>query len=801
MQICLFGLVVLLSSFRQSLGLDTEVLITPSAAVEAEVESHHGASAKLMRLHSQRGNTQHPRRQRKVGTAMQAELQASPDNKSAPPNRTMAKALHLPPLKRCFELPGYNLGAPKHDPAGTWIRGVETFKDCQASCTPFSRGNLASLGVATMLKGIADREHPVHNGNDGSMASFVDSKVSKNPWWQVDLGTRMSIGKLVLENRADACKSVLFSGDECGQSVKESSKATGAVLGISNEPPCGSEKGCKGQVCGKIQKLKEDAQSYTVDCRGKIGKYVYIILPGSKRKLTFHELEIYQASMAQNLKASSSGAFQNSVADHGNDGKTSTGVTTLQQKNPWWQVVLPEKRSVGGVILHNRPDQCASQLFAGEKCTHEYPAGAFAKSDQGALVGVSNKSCHTRTEQEKAERTACSGQICGHITRSNLPQTGHRYEVDCFGATGKYVWVELPGAHRVLNFQELEVYPPAQATDLAWNGKATLSSADDDKGVQCSADHALEGRLKPSTGCLLTEAEKNPWWQVDLGRNVRVGRIVLDNVKGKCASRFFNGHSCSHEYLKGDFDGDDQGARVGVALKPFTSANISTKDTYPESCGVISESNKKGEGHRYGIDCRGAVGRYVYVWLPGDRRVLNLERIEVYQEGCRQAIFKNSGTKKTCLNYAGYNTWETIHSGSASTVSSAICNPPRGIPGLPGQVGRDGTDGPVGPSGRVGAPGVPGRSGPGGTDGSHGTSGTPGTANLDGEAEKADDYITNRDVAISSVFFVLLTAIAFYVVDKRVKELASFATPQDDSLKPDGAKKKEEEQIEEEDAG
>jgi len=232
-----------------------------------------------------------------------------------------------------------------------------------------------------------------------------------------------------------------------------------------------------------------------------------------------------------------------------------------------------------------------------------------------------------------------------------------------------------------------------------------------------------------------------------------------------------------------------------VSLTPFSPTQT------VEDCGTIKESNEKGSGHQYTIDCRGKVGRFVYITLPGKSRVLNLDVVEVYQEGCRQIVYEESATGKTCLQYSDFSTTEILSSArfTLSAISSAICNPPRGLPGSPGGRGGIGEPGVGGKAGLQGENGTSGENGTHGEPGAEGPPGAPGAHNEQGEPESSDDYVTQLEFGIADGVIVTLAAIACIIVSGKVDELRVL-TPKPTSTVNYKKDKKEEEEEEEAEA-
>ncbi|HEX3147462.1 MAG TPA: PVC-type heme-binding CxxCH protein [Gemmataceae bacterium] len=107
------------------------------------------------------------------------------------------------------------------------------------------------------------------------------------------------------------------------------------------------------------------------------------------------------------------------------------------------------------------------------------------------------------------------------------------------GALGRFVRVELPGKQRTLTLAEVEVY--SDGKNVALKKKATQSSTSHG-GV---ASRAVDGNKSPSYNdggqTHSNEGEDNPWWEVDLGREVPIERIEIYNrVDGALGSRLNN---------------------------------------------------------------------------------------------------------------------------------------------------------------------------------------------------------------------------------------------------------------------
>jgi putative heme-binding domain-containing protein len=95
------------------------------------------------------------------------------------------------------------------------------------------------------------------------------------------------------------------------------------------------------------------------------------------------------------------------------------------------------------------------------------------------------------------------------------------------GTPARYVRIELPGKGRTLTLAEVEVF--AGGTNVARGGRATQKNTSHGG----DAARAIDGDTNPVYGSgTQTHSEENtnaPWWEVDLGREHAVERIVIHN--------------------------------------------------------------------------------------------------------------------------------------------------------------------------------------------------------------------------------------------------------------------------------
>jgi putative heme-binding domain-containing protein len=98
---------------------------------------------------------------------------------------------------------------------------------------------------------------------------------------------------------------------------------------------------------------------------------------------------------------------------------------------------------------------------------------------------------------------------------------------DSTGVVGRYVRVELPGKQRTLTLAEVEVMSGGK--NVARSGKATSSSWAFEGGAHRGIDGNTSGEFSKGGSTHSLENERDPWWEVDLGREVPVEAITIYN--------------------------------------------------------------------------------------------------------------------------------------------------------------------------------------------------------------------------------------------------------------------------------
>ncbi|XP_039456256.1 uncharacterized protein LOC120433656 [Oreochromis aureus] len=239
--------------------------------------------------------------------------------------------------------------------------------------------------------------------------------------------------------------------------------------------------------------------------------------------------------------------------------------------DPWWRVDLARVYTIGAVVITN--------------------SAGFENRLDGAEIWIGKSANFSDPERER----------CAVI--SHIP-SGETFYFPCSSIEGRYVTVFLPGSGKVLNLCEVEVYYGYPLSNVALKGEATQSST----LSFATASKAIDGRRISfySNGfCSHTaEDETDPWWRVDLQRSFTITAVKVTNRGDCCAERL-----------------DGAEIRIGNSLENNGNNN--------PRCASISHI-KAGKTYTYRCDGGSMEGRFVNVFLPGQKKTLTLCEVEVY---------------------------------------------------------------------------------------------------------------------------------------------------------------------------
>jgi hypothetical protein len=94
-------------------------------------------------------------------------------------------------------------------------------------------------------------------------------------------------------------------------------------------------------------------------------------------------------------------------------------------------------------------------------------------------------------------------------------------------ATARFVRIELPGKTKILHLAEVQVFSGGE--NVALKGTATQSSTDYEGPAKLANDGNTDGKYYDSKSVCHTKQEDNPWWEVDLGADKLLDKIVVWN--------------------------------------------------------------------------------------------------------------------------------------------------------------------------------------------------------------------------------------------------------------------------------
>ena len=95
------------------------------------------------------------------------------------------------------------------------------------------------------------------------------------------------------------------------------------------------------------------------------------------------------------------------------------------------------------------------------------------------------------------------------------------------GTTGRYVRIELPGRRRVLTLAEVEVISGGK--NVARQGKASQINVGFGGVAKRAIDGNKSGRYNDGGQTHTTDNSRNPWWEVDLGKEFPIESIAIWN--------------------------------------------------------------------------------------------------------------------------------------------------------------------------------------------------------------------------------------------------------------------------------
>ncbi|ROL51274.1 Fucolectin-1 [Anabarilius grahami] len=196
------------------------------------------------------------------------------------------------------------------------------------------------------------------------------------------------------------------------------------------------------------------------------------------------------------------------VAQHAVDGNRDSThgkgscTHTNAEFNPWWRVDLGNVYSVSNITITNRGDCCKERL-------------------KGAQIRIGNSLANNGNNNA--------------LVATVLTVLGATETFSFEPVNGRYVNIYLPGNNEILTLCEVEVF----AGNLALGATAVQSTTYPQSGAQ----NAVDGNRNPifsRQSCSATNADRNPWWRVDLLEVYKITRVSITN-RGDCCAERING--------------------------------------------------------------------------------------------------------------------------------------------------------------------------------------------------------------------------------------------------------------------
>jgi hypothetical protein len=192
---------------------------------------------------------------------------------------------------------------------------------------------------------------------------------------------------------------------------------------------------------------------------------------------------------------------------------------------PMWQPVhIVETASA----LSNAPDLSFKKLDDGSLLV----GGTVPKTDVYVVKAKTAASGVTAFRLETIPDESLPGKSAGRAGSGNFvltrfSVTAQDAEKQGQNASARFVRIELPGKTKILHLAEVQVMSGGE--NVALKGTASQSSTDYEGPAKLATDGNTDGRYYESKSVCHTKQEDNPWWEVDLGAEKPLDKIVVWN--------------------------------------------------------------------------------------------------------------------------------------------------------------------------------------------------------------------------------------------------------------------------------
>lgn len=225
-----------------------------------------------------------------------------------------------------------------------------------------------------------------------------------------------------------------------------------------------------------------------------------------------------QAALQQEISA-----LEKALHNPGSDPSAVAGLAEWEKglAATTWHVLQPEElEAASGATLAAEPD--GSVLAAGAKAeTDEYTLAADSPIERITAL---------RLELLADERLgAHAGPARTHNLVLNELSLTSEDGAGSLTRRGRYVRLEIPGKDRFLHVAEVQVFDAAGENNLARSGTATQSTTGHGGEAQHGIDGNTDGNFHAGTTTHTANFDISPWWEVDLGAEHDLSRIVVWN--------------------------------------------------------------------------------------------------------------------------------------------------------------------------------------------------------------------------------------------------------------------------------
>jgi hypothetical protein len=189
--------------------------------------------------------------------------------------------------------------------------------------------------------------------------------------------------------------------------------------------------------------------------------------------------------------------------------------TNVRVRGPWTVLGVERAQSTGGVVLKPQPD--GALLATGQNP----PTATYTLTVPGPLKGITAFRLEALTDPSLPKNGP------GRSLPGNAVLTSFQVCTAAAIPKGRFVRIRLAGTKRFLHLAEVQVFHAG--TNIAPSGHASQSSTAFEGRAELAIDGNTEGHYFNGRSVSHTELTDNPWWELDLGSEQPVDKIVVWN--------------------------------------------------------------------------------------------------------------------------------------------------------------------------------------------------------------------------------------------------------------------------------